>query len=495
MTGSARRPFGLEQVFFLTFFLALVSRLIMITAGPLVQGDSFSYLAVAENLLHNGCVSLSPPTIGACVPHWGGNQLPGYPLFISAIWFVTGESLMALLIAQSVVYAAAAGFAANAMRAILPRYWMPVPLGAVLALAPSTMGFSRVVLTEELAAALALFVFGLLIRSYAIGRFPTFAIGVVSAFAFFVRYDLALLAMPIAICAVRVSGVRRAAIQGVAVVMIVTTPVALWSVRNVVHGLGPWPPFGIGADGQPIARGPLDWMETWVTSQRSLATSVWPFAAGDYAAIKTPWDRTEAVPEIADALSELRSLPPQSPIPVGLDARFAQLAALARQDKIHQWITNPSKRLADLWLNPQPSLGWPGDLSESDRSLIRQILAEHGVAMGGVRVLAVYPVATVSKIWVNGWRFLTLVGGLSMLVAVFLVTRLRPYRFFVLLAFSFIAARSVAFAATILVETRYLMPALPWLDVVAMIGVLFVFSNSLFDRPWRSEKTERGDIQ
>jgi hypothetical protein len=39
------------------------------------------------------------------------------------------------------------------------------------------------------------------------------------------------------------------------------------------------------------------------------------------------------------------------------------------------------------------------------------------------------------------------------------------------------------------------MPALPWLDVVAMIGVLFVFSNSLFDRPWRSEKTERGDIQ
>lgn len=481
--------FGRGPYVILIFSLALGSRFLVVIAGPWVQGDSFTYLTVAENIFRYGCVSLSLPESGECIPNWGGNQLPGYPLFIGAVWIVAGKSIGALLIAQSAIYAAAAAFAAHALVLLLPRCWISAVPGFVFALAPSTMGFARTVLTEELAAALALIVLGLLVRSLVRGRFHTWSIGIASVAAFFVRYDLALLIVPIAICGLHVSGARRAAFQGIVILMIVALPVAAWSVRNVAKGLDPLPPFGIGANGQPLARGPLDWMGTWVTSQRELATSVWPLAAGNFEAIRTPWDHEGASTEIGRALTELRLLAKGSEVPEALDARFSALAVAARGDLTLRWGIAPLKRIARVWLDPLPSLGWPGDLSESDRISIRAAMSERGFVSGALGALSAYPAAASSKMWVNGWRYITLLAAVAAVLGVLFVARLRPYRFLVLLAFSFVAVRSVAFSFTLLVETRYLSPAMPWLELVATIGILSTFSAQFSSGPVRLDET------
>ncbi|MBT5399653.1 hypothetical protein HOL24_03820, partial [bacterium] len=63
--------------------MAIFTRLIFVFFFPDGGGDWDIYSTVAENIL-NGCgVSLSNPESGECVPHFGGNQLPGFPAFVA----------------------------------------------------------------------------------------------------------------------------------------------------------------------------------------------------------------------------------------------------------------------------------------------------------------------------------------------------------------------------------------------------------------------------
>ena len=75
----------------------------MIIYFPKSSGDGATYLKVAENIYYNFCISLSNPETKECVPHWGGNQGPLYPVFISISWFVLGKSLGSIYLGQLLI--------------------------------------------------------------------------------------------------------------------------------------------------------------------------------------------------------------------------------------------------------------------------------------------------------------------------------------------------------------------------------------------------------
>ena len=62
--------------------VAIIPRILFLFFAPERAADSNIYETVAENILSGCGVSLSPVGSGECVPHFGGNQGPGYPAFI-----------------------------------------------------------------------------------------------------------------------------------------------------------------------------------------------------------------------------------------------------------------------------------------------------------------------------------------------------------------------------------------------------------------------------
>jgi len=89
--------------------LAIAVRLIFVLAVPFGGGDWDIYSTVAENILRGCGVSLSQPDSGQCIPHFGGNHLPGYPAFVALMWLVSGHADMAIRFAQLLLYAVALG--------------------------------------------------------------------------------------------------------------------------------------------------------------------------------------------------------------------------------------------------------------------------------------------------------------------------------------------------------------------------------------------------
>ena len=135
--------FKKEQTLFLVLFvLALALRAVVISLGASgSDGDWPVYARVAHNMLAACGVSLSALG-GPCVPHFGGNGLPGYPAFIAAVWGVSGRGKGAVLLAQAAVAALAVPRLAYVMTRLTGR-WAGAACGLVAALSPLRRGFGR----------------------------------------------------------------------------------------------------------------------------------------------------------------------------------------------------------------------------------------------------------------------------------------------------------------------------------------------------------------
>ncbi|MBT4732560.1 hypothetical protein HOB87_11415, partial [Candidatus Woesearchaeota archaeon] len=98
------KDMNMTNVYFIVIFLAITTRLIFVFLFPGSGGDWDIYSTVAENIL-NGCgVSLSNPESVECIPHFGGNQLPGYPAFVALLWEVFDHKDVSIRLAQTLIY-------------------------------------------------------------------------------------------------------------------------------------------------------------------------------------------------------------------------------------------------------------------------------------------------------------------------------------------------------------------------------------------------------
>lgn len=450
------------------FALCLVPRLGFVILAPAYGGDAVLYELVAQNILQNGCVSVADPVGGICTPHWGGNQLPGYPLFIAAAWAASGGAKLAPLVGQAMMYSVAAAYAAWAAA----RFYgirAAVAVAIVLAFSPVLVAWPRMELTETLALAASVWVLAAVIRSLDEKRVRWLEFGVVFALGVFIRYDFALLAVPVTVAGLAIARPATVIHAAALAALVVAVPTATWWARSVAAGLPPIPPIGLTASGDPAPSGTLHWMGTWVRTQYDLSVSVWPLVTGDYPNIRVP-EPVRTV-EAEALLQTLTSLPIHTPVPSALDREFEGLASAWREEHPwRRWLGLPLERAALLWGSPFPSMGWPAEVGSAVRSSFVEAYEFGGVA-GAFRVALANAPAAAAKATVALWRALVLACLMAVLATAALLRR--PIPILLTAAILFAAVRTAVFSETVLVETRYLSPAMAWIEVslaLALVG-------------------------
>jgi hypothetical protein len=449
---------------------AIALRLIFIWGAPAIEGDGVVYTTVALNILRNGCVSLSDPMLGACVPHWGGNQLPGYPIFIALSWALTGEWLLAPLVAQSIVFGVATAYVVKALMLSGNGLRVAMFAAAVLILSPTQIAWPRMLLTETLAASAALWILAATIRSLSEGRLRTIELGLAFAIGFFIRYDFVFLAVPIAVLGFYLHAPTQALRRGITVALIAAIPFGAWTMRNAAVGLSPLPPFGLDSNGHALPSGVLRWIGTWVVSPYDLPVSVWPLATGDYANIQPP-DRAFANPAEREAVADLLAkLGPTrvGQLPPEIDADFANLADVRRRESpVQQRIVLPLRRAAEMWLSPLPSIGWPGEIGVGRSALLAAAKAGDVTAL--IQFVQENAGPAIAKGLVAAWRYAVLGGLAFIIVATVLGYRRAPPLIWLAAALGLVTTGVLASA--MLVEARYLVPTMTWLEVAVAVGL------------------------
>ena len=150
---------------YLIFILAFSVRLIFVLLYPALGGDADIYMLVASNIV-NGCgVAISLVSAETCVPHFGGNQGPGYPFFIALNWWLFDNSNLATRITQNAVLCLSIIYFILALEKFMSCRKKAAIVGIIIAVSPCTVAWPRFMQTETLALAGTLWVFSALLNS------------------------------------------------------------------------------------------------------------------------------------------------------------------------------------------------------------------------------------------------------------------------------------------------------------------------------------------
>lgn len=451
-----------------TAALVALPRIVMVFLAPSFGGDGVTYSTTATNILQHGCVSLSDPASGLCAPHWGGNQLPGYPAFVALARSLTGGWPLAPLLGQALLAAAAAAYLIRNLGLAGASRGMQIAVTLVLAFSPTLVGWPRMMLTEGLATALSLWMLAALVGSFTDRKLRIVELGSVLLAGCFVRYNFVLFFIPIFVTAVQLHGTRRAVWRAAAALAILAVPLAAWTTRNINAGLSPLPPMAVTSTGNPAPPGVLKWMGTWVRSQYDLPLSVWPLLTENYTGIRPPSNQGEGAIKLLARLVDGGAPPGPT-----LDREFAALADAIRAERpSEQFVVLPLARAAALWLSPFPSLGLPSEVTGDARDDMRAALAR----WDWKEVLAIsnqnLPQVVVKAV-TGAWRYavlivLALVSARSFLRGARDADATNPILLHgIVLSIVF----TVVIAWSPFIETRYLVPVFAWLEVAVALEV------------------------
>lgn len=345
---------------------------------PRAGGDTPNYIVVADNILFNQCVSRSRPESGACEPHWGGNQFPGYPALIALAGLMSGRSLgdpasrletPVILLNILFLSLAAWRFAAVARRTFQLRPYEAVLLMVLLCALPLHIAFTKFLLTEILALAATIWLFAELLAGLQLSRLRVFAVAAALTVGFFLRYDGIAGAAAIAAGAFLMHPPAIALRRGALVALLFLVPVLAWTARNVAVGLTPLPKldFGVGV-GKPA--GYLDWLTTWTAFYYDGARAAYPLDGGYYSRIVIPpraYDSAHEESEVRALLERLARVERQE-FPDDIDQAFGRIAAERRaRNPVRQWLVLPALRAGMMWLAPGFSSGFDVEFGDDLR--------------------------------------------------------------------------------------------------------------------------------
>ncbi len=431
---------------------------------PTGGGDTAIYMTVAENIAQHGCVSVSPPASGACVPHWGGNQLPLYPAFL-AVWLVGGGlSSTTIGLAQAVLELLAIARLGQAVADLAGRKagWLTV---AVLAIAPTEWFWSRYVLTESLSIAAHLWLWAELLLCLAQARPRALPVAVALAVNVGLRLDAAFLVAPVVATFFMVAP-PRAALRGLVVAaMIAGAPFLAWTVRSHLAGL-PWSPIAAlsNQDRSAAPAGYFAWLRTWQVNQYDLPTNSWPVLTQEYSrVVLTPRAVAGATPgearDLAQLFAELANHDHEA-FPPEIDAALGKLAADMRaREPIRHWVLLPLARAGWAWFNPFTSYAWP-QFERAGRTSVDYVTMNW-------RSFLDEPSFLVARVVPNAWRIAAL---LTLVIAPLFWRRLGvDARRVYWLTLLYLVLRTAAFAMIAGVETRYIVETVPLLECLAVL--------------------------
>lgn len=454
--------------------LALVVRLAFVLLAPTKGGDWDVYERVALNILRGCGVSMSDPSGAACAPHFGGNQLPGYPAFVAAGYALGGHSQSALRVLQALLATAAIAYAIHAVRRYALDVRAALAAGLLLAVSLLTVAWPRFLVTEALAVATTTWVLAELILSLAERRLRVLPLAVALAVAIFIRLDAALLAAPVALVGFTIHRPAAAVRRGAILALLVALPLAAWTARNVAVGLPSlWPTSMTMPDNSRSPVGYVEWGRSWMTDEYqkpgwgyTVNRQAYDQIAIDARAYDTPEERAR----VEGLLAELR-LRTGKAFPKEIDDAFAAIAAERNaRHPLRAWLGLPLRRAWSMWANPFSSYGWPTELASSTSDQARLALARGGLG-GALAVALDNPWAALGKAATAVYKYALILLFLAALLLA-AMGRLSFARRIVWIAAAYVVTRTAVYAWSAGLESRYMIEAVPFMEVAVALAAV-----------------------
>ena len=420
------------------FILILGVRLI--PAGPITEPDSDTYSELGQNLVKHHCFGWIDEKTGVCTPIWG-TQPPGYPALLGAARALGSGSLYPVILIQTVIFAIAAIYAlwaAYAWHKSLPALLIS---GAILALSPATIAWPRWVMTETLAAASVLWVFAEVFRSLALRRLRILQLSLALATATLLRWDQVWLLVPAAACAIHMEDrnplnvCRPIAILGFSSGLVILFMV----LRAATVGLPLLPTVD-----EDLTQGAKEFWRVAAKNQSFERSFMWPIEDKKYAGMASKFDYSSLAPgfdtaDLHTVINKISTLPPDSALPEKLDA---ELADLARNPSSEGWSRFHllAYRVMAIWTQ------WDNFYESGWKTSPDTTGAEYLVRPYRIPLL----IFAASLLLVSRGERLFILGGLV----------------------SYVALRTCFFAFIGLLETRFLVPMLPSMELVLITAAV-----------------------
>ena len=254
--------------------------MLFVLAAPDNSDDTFIYGGIAANLLRHGAYALSRPSL-----HLTLIRLPGYPLFLTAIFACFGiDHYRAVMWVQTAFDLGGCVLIAGFVRERVSEGCAAVALWLAV-LCPFTANYVAIPMTETLsvfAVSLALFACGKLIAALEAGEFvlwPLLGLAAALGGAVLLRPDGALVAVAV-VPAVGWYGRKAgwAALRASLVCGLLAVSVLIpWTVRNEVrfHVFEPLAPRFATDPGVFVPQGYVRWTRTWLAEFASNEEFYW----------------------------------------------------------------------------------------------------------------------------------------------------------------------------------------------------------------------------
>ncbi|HVP43524.1 MAG TPA: glycosyltransferase family 39 protein [Terriglobales bacterium] len=351
-----------HAIFLLVFTLAgLALRLVFLWKFRFLAGDSFIYGDLARNWMQHHAYAMTED--GALAPTL--IRLPGYPLFLVAIWSIFGiEHYTAVMVAQILLDLGTCFVVAEVARETAGGRAARIAF-ALCALCVFFANYDATALTEPLAiffAALALLgaVKGLdRLREQ---RWVTWwtVCGLATGAGVILRPDggilLAAIGLYLLLWTIRQGDVRRVVAAGLLVAALGLAPLVPWTIRNhrVFGQFQPLAPRYANNPNEYAPTGFYSWVRTWIVDYISVEDIFWHVPGEELDASKLPARAIDSEPQRLQTLRLFETYNQSLKMPPELDTQFRALAEqriAANRLRYYLWL--PLLRVADMWLRPR----------------------------------------------------------------------------------------------------------------------------------------------
>jgi 4-amino-4-deoxy-L-arabinose transferase-like glycosyltransferase len=370
-----------RRLWWLALALGLLLRLWFVWHPMPLDDDTNVYANLATNLFHHGVYGISEGDLDAGGTNVAGPidptliRLPGYPVFLGAVFALFGSGNMtAVLLVQVAIDLLGCWLIASFVRKQVSARAGTIAI-FLAALCPFTAAYSTIALTECLSVfsvSLALWACGHVLRAQAKGDMDRGAVALASvamAMAMLLRPDGALLAAAVPAAIVWYgwrqgrlrAGVKTALLCG-ALAAVALVP---WTLRNwrTFHVVQPLAPRRVNDPGEYVNYGFYRWMSTWAVDIVSTGNVFWKVGTENIDVGDLPTRAFDSPAQRAETAELLAEYNAGKTIPPALDAKFGALASeRLREHPLLCRVWVPALRVADMLLRPRTeTLGLDAD--------------------------------------------------------------------------------------------------------------------------------------
>ena len=469
----------MHTTYIIFFCIIILSRLIFVFLFPENGGDYEIYTTVAKNIL-NGCgVSLSDPNTKECIPHFGGNHGPGYPVFIALIWSIFNNSDYMVKIIQTIIYGISCIYLIRSVHILSNNNKCSIFIGILLALSPLLIAWPRYLQTETLSLAASIYLIAEIILSLSKKQIRIIPIAIALIIATWIRLDNILLTVPVAVVTIYIHGFKIGIIKGLLIACLLSSTWGAWTARNIIVGLPNLIPTDmIMPDGSRSPTGYLKWTKTWITHEYERPGALWGINRKNYININIPdraYDNEKEKLEIEKLILDLKNLNKKD-FPIDIDNKFREIAnSKIKNNPLQYWVINPTTRAIRMWTNPFSSFGWPNEMPDKGLSQSERLAA----AKGNINLLLEkaynYPYHAISKGFNASYRFILMILLIYSLIKLYKRESRVPIFAFGLITLSYLISRTLFFSLNSNFETRYMLTGIPFIEIFVCLTLCSIF--------------------